>query len=203
MEVKRVLVSLLFGVSFVFFETWSNVNAWEPAKPVEFIIMAGQGGGADKYARLISGLVDKHKLAPVPMVPINKVGGAGAVAMEYVHGKKGDDYTIMITLSSFVMTPIAQKLPLTTRPLPLSRFSPWTTFSSGSTKIARGKALLMWLARPRSALSKLAAQAPNRTTNSSSHSLNRGRALRLSVMSRSKEAVPSQPILLADILRLR
>ncbi len=31
--------------------------------------------------------------------------------MDYVHGKKGDDHTIMITLSSFVMTPIAQKLP--------------------------------------------------------------------------------------------
>ena len=111
METKRFLVSLLFGVSFVLFETWSNVNAWEPTKPVEFIIMAGQGGGADKYARLISGLVDKHNLAPVPMVPINKVGGAGAVAMDYVHGKKGNDHTIMITLSSFVMTPIAQKLP--------------------------------------------------------------------------------------------
>src|SRR5688500_5305473 len=86
----------------------TSAAAWQPSKPVEFIIMAGQGGGADKYARLIAGLVEKHKLAPVPLVPINKVGGAGAVAMDYVHGKKGDDHTIMITLSSFVMTPIAQ-----------------------------------------------------------------------------------------------
>jgi putative tricarboxylic transport membrane protein len=90
---------------------WSRVQAWEPSKPVEFIIMAGQGGGADKYARLIAGLSDKHKVAKVTLVPINKTGGAGAVAMDYVHGKKGDDHTLMITLSSFVMTPIAQKLP--------------------------------------------------------------------------------------------
>ncbi len=89
----------------------ATVLAWEPSKPVEFIIMAGQGGGADQYARLISGLVDKHKVAKVTLVPVNKDGGAGAVAMSYVHGKKGDDHTIMITLSSFVMTPIAQKLP--------------------------------------------------------------------------------------------
>lgn len=85
--------------------------AWQPSKPVEFIIMAGQGGGADQYARLISGLVEKHKLAPVPFVPVNKDGGAGAVAMQYVKGKEGDPHTIMITLSSFLMTPINQKLP--------------------------------------------------------------------------------------------
>jgi len=85
--------------------------AWQPSKAVEFIIMAGQGGGADVYARYISGMIDKHKLAPVPFVPLNKVGGAGAVAMEYVKGKEGDAHTIMITLSSFVMTPIMQKLP--------------------------------------------------------------------------------------------
>lgn len=89
------------------------VGAWEPSKPVEFIIMAGQGGGADKYARLIAGLVDKHKVAKVTLIPINKTGGAGAVAMDYVQGRRGDDHTIMITLSSFVMTPIAQKLPFT------------------------------------------------------------------------------------------
>jgi tripartite-type tricarboxylate transporter receptor subunit TctC len=96
-------VALLAGVG--------PVEAWEPTKPVEFIIMAGQGGGADQYARLISGLIEKHKLAPVPFVPVNKDGGAGAVAMQYVKGKEGDPHTIMITLSSFLMTPINQKLP--------------------------------------------------------------------------------------------
>jgi tripartite-type tricarboxylate transporter receptor subunit TctC len=29
------------------------VQAWEPKKPVEFIIMAGTGGGADQIARLL------------------------------------------------------------------------------------------------------------------------------------------------------
>jgi len=111
MRTKIILRLGLLGIGVFLSALGSNAAAWEPTKPVEFIIMAGQGGGADKYARLIAGLADKHHLAPVPLVPINKVGGAGAVAMDYVHGKKGDDHTIMITLSSFVMTPIAQKLP--------------------------------------------------------------------------------------------
>ena len=56
--------------------------AWQPSKPVEFVIMAGPGGGADIYARLISGLIEKNKLAPVAFVPVNRDGGAGAVAMD-------------------------------------------------------------------------------------------------------------------------
>ena len=113
MKTKKMILQIVLLVLIIVFPLTpgTGVAAWQPSKPVEFIIMAGQGGGADKYARLIAGLVEKHKLAPVPLVPINKVGGAGAVAMDYVHGKKGDDHTIMITLSSFVMTPIAQKLP--------------------------------------------------------------------------------------------
>lgn len=109
----RIIISAVFVLMLSQAPPWSGsaLYAWEPNKPVEFIIMAGQGGGADKYARLITGMVDKHKVAKVTLVPINKTGGAGAVAMDYVHGKKGDDHTIMITLSSFVMTPIAQKLP--------------------------------------------------------------------------------------------
>ena len=31
----------------------SPAIAWQPNKPIDFIIMAGKGGGADKMARLI------------------------------------------------------------------------------------------------------------------------------------------------------
>jgi tripartite-type tricarboxylate transporter receptor subunit TctC len=84
-----------------------------PERPVEFTIMAGTGGGADRYARFISALVDKSKLSPQPLLPVNKPGGAGAVAMGYVSTKKGDPYTVMITLNSFLTTPLIQKLPFT------------------------------------------------------------------------------------------
>ncbi|MBI2218315.1 MAG: tripartite tricarboxylate transporter substrate binding protein [Candidatus Rokubacteria bacterium] len=110
--VSAVLVALVLAVGLLALGADRPAQAaWQPSKPVEFIIMAGQGGGADVYARFISGLIEKHKLAPVPFVPLNKAGGAGAVAMEHVRGKSGDPHTIMITLSSFVMTPIIQKLP--------------------------------------------------------------------------------------------
>ena len=51
--------------------------AWEPTRPVEFIVPAGTGGGADQMARVIQGIVTKHDLMKQPMVVINKAGGAG------------------------------------------------------------------------------------------------------------------------------
>ena len=54
--------------------------AWEPTKPVEFVVPAGTGGGADQMARLIAPLVEKYKLSPRPLVVVNKSGGAGAEA---------------------------------------------------------------------------------------------------------------------------
>ena len=55
-----------------------STGSWEPAKPIELVVPAGTGGGADQMARIISPLVDKYKLAPKPLVVVNKAGGAGA-----------------------------------------------------------------------------------------------------------------------------
>jgi tripartite-type tricarboxylate transporter receptor subunit TctC len=113
-SLSSLVVGLFLGVlgpGTVLLSLPTAEAAWQPSKPVEFVIMAGPGGGADIYARLIAGLIEKNKLAPVAFVPVNRDGGAGAVAMEYTRGKEGDAHTIMITLSSFIMTPLIQKLP--------------------------------------------------------------------------------------------
>src|SRR5581483_8856986 len=34
--------------------------AWEPTRPVEFVVPAGTGGGADQMARTIQGIITKH-----------------------------------------------------------------------------------------------------------------------------------------------
>jgi putative tricarboxylic transport membrane protein len=80
--------------------------AWEPKKPVEFVIMAGKGGGADRLARFIQGIIEKHKLSPKPFVPVNKGGGSGAEALRYLKDKAGDPHVIMATLNSYYTTPL-------------------------------------------------------------------------------------------------
>ncbi len=83
-------------------------HAWEPQKPVEFVVMAGKGGGADKAVRLLQSIIASENMAPVPFTPVNKPGGSGAEALVHVNGKKGDNHTIMFTLNSFYTTPLRQ-----------------------------------------------------------------------------------------------
>src|SRR5512138_3604065 len=92
-------------------------TAWEPTKPVEFIIPAGTGGGADVMARFISPLITKHNLSPQPFIVVNKSGGAGAEGFTYVKGKKGDTHVIIITLSNLFTTPLATGVPFNWRDL--------------------------------------------------------------------------------------
>jgi len=85
--------------------------AWEPTKPVEFVIPAGTGGGADQMARLIQGIIVKHKLMKESVVVVNKAGGAGAEGFLAVKDAKGDPHKIIITLSNLFTTPMATGVP--------------------------------------------------------------------------------------------
>jgi hypothetical protein len=91
--------------------------AWEPTKPVEFVVPAGTGGGADQMARFIQGVVAKHKLMKQPIVVVNKSGGAGAEGFLDVKGDKGNPHKIVITLSNLFTTPLATGVPFNWRDL--------------------------------------------------------------------------------------
>jgi tripartite-type tricarboxylate transporter receptor subunit TctC len=85
--------------------------AWEPTKPVEFIVPAGTGGGADQMARFLQGVVQKHNLMKQPLVVVNKSGGAGAEGFLDMKNSKGDPNKIIITLSNLFTTPLATGVP--------------------------------------------------------------------------------------------
>jgi len=91
--------------------------AGEPTRNSEFIIPAGTGGGADQMARAIQGIVAKHSLAKVAILPINKSGGAGAEGFLDVKNSSGDPHKIIITLSNLFTTPLATNTPFNWRDL--------------------------------------------------------------------------------------
>ncbi|MPZ40712.1 MAG: tripartite tricarboxylate transporter substrate binding protein [Rhizobiales bacterium] len=84
---------------------------WKPTRPVEFIIPAGTGGGADQMARTIQGIVSKHKLMNTPLVVINKAGGAGGEGFLDVKNSRNNPHKIIITLSNLFTTPLATGIP--------------------------------------------------------------------------------------------
>lgn len=106
----RALTALVAGVC-VSLATAGTAAAWEPTKPVQFIVPAGTGGGADQMARFIQGVVSKNHLMKEPMIVVNESGGAGAQGFLDVKSAKGDPNTIIITLSNLFTTPMATGVP--------------------------------------------------------------------------------------------
>ncbi|MFK7966080.1 MAG: Bug family tripartite tricarboxylate transporter substrate binding protein [Burkholderiaceae bacterium] len=84
----------------------ANAQDWAPKKPVEMVIMAGQGGGADRLARLIQSIAQKNKFSKMPILPVNKGGGSGAEALRYLKDNSGDTHKVMATLNSYYTTPL-------------------------------------------------------------------------------------------------
>ena len=108
---RGLLTTLCAAAAWAIAAPTPTFAAWEPTKPVEFVIPAGTGGGADQMARAIQGIVAKHALMKQSMVVINKSGGAGAEGFLDVKGAKGDPHKIVITLSNLFTTPLATGVP--------------------------------------------------------------------------------------------
>ncbi|MBL8691446.1 MAG: tripartite tricarboxylate transporter substrate binding protein [Rhodospirillaceae bacterium] len=85
--------------------------AWEPTRPVTFLIPAGTGGGADQMARFIDGVIKKHNLMKQNLIVVNKAGGAGAEGFLDIKGSPKDPHKIIITLSNLFTTPMATGTP--------------------------------------------------------------------------------------------
>jgi tripartite-type tricarboxylate transporter receptor subunit TctC len=117
-------------------------RAWEPQRPVQFIVPAGTGGGADQMARVIQGIVSKHNLSAQPIVVVNKAGGAGAEGFLEAKGAAGNPHSIIISLSNLFTTPIATKLPFSWKDLTpvqmmaLDEFILWVNAESGINSVA-------------------------------------------------------------------
>ena len=93
------------------------LEAWEPTRPVEIIVPAGTGGGADQMARVIQGIVGKHSLMKQPMLVINKAGGAGGEGFLDVKGARGNPHKLIITLSNLFTTPLGTGIPFSWKDL--------------------------------------------------------------------------------------
>src|SRR4051812_27950934 len=99
------------AAAFCSFLMPAPASAWEPTRPVEIIVPAGTGGGADQMARVVQGIVTKHNLMKQPLVVINKAGGAGGEGFLDLKGSQNNPHKVIITLSNLFTTPLATGIP--------------------------------------------------------------------------------------------
>jgi putative tricarboxylic transport membrane protein len=124
--------------------------AWQPNRPVELIVPAGTGGGADQMARVIQGIITKYNLMPQSMVVINKAGGAGGEGFLDVKSARNNPHKLVITLSNLFTTPLATGIPFNWKELTpvammaLDEFVLWvnadTPYKTAQEYIAAAKA---------------------------------------------------------------
>jgi len=133
---NRVLQSVVLGAA-VMAATLPAQAAWEPTRPVEIIVPAGPGGGADQMARVIQGIITKHGLMKQSIVVINKAGGAGGEGFLDVKNSAGNPHKLIITLSNLFTTPLATGIPFSYKDLTpvammaLDEFILWTNTEKG------------------------------------------------------------------------
>ncbi len=95
--------------------TASAQAAWQPTKPITFVVTGGPGGGADQMARLIQGIVAKYKLSKQPIIVVIENGGGGGQGFLDIKDSQGDPNKISIVLSNLYSVPLATNLPFNWR----------------------------------------------------------------------------------------
>ena len=81
--------------------------AWEPTAPVELVVPAGAGGGADLMARLIQKAVLDHQLMRQPLTVVNRPGNSGIEGLQDIKAARGNPHKLVITLSNVFTAPLA------------------------------------------------------------------------------------------------
>ncbi|NLS07749.1 tripartite tricarboxylate transporter substrate binding protein [Rhizobium sp. P32RR-XVIII] len=91
--------------------------AFEPTRPVEFVVASGAGGGTDNFARTIQSIITKHKLMGKSMVVLNKGGGSGAEAFLYAKQNDGDPNKLYFGTNNAYLLPHVAKMAYSTKDL--------------------------------------------------------------------------------------
>ncbi|NLS07578.1 tripartite tricarboxylate transporter substrate binding protein [Rhizobium sp. P32RR-XVIII] len=94
--------------------TGAVAEDFKPTGLVSVVVHAGAGGGNDTFGRALLAVMEKENLLPVRFQVINKVGGGSANAMNYMAEKAGDNNTIGLFTSVYMINPLVQEEATTT-----------------------------------------------------------------------------------------
>lgn len=123
----------------------AQAQAFEPNRPVEFVVASGPGGGTDNFARTIQSIITKHKLMDQSMVVLNKGGGSGAEAFLYGRKNKGDANKLYFGTNNAYLLPHVAKLAYSMdniRPVAALAFDEFLIWVKGDSEYTTPSALI-------------------------------------------------------------
>ncbi len=81
-----------------------------PSRPITMVVPFPPGGVADTVGRPVAAAMSRHLKQSI--VVENKGGAGGGIGMAQVAKSRPDGYTVLMSLSSLVVLPEADKIPL-------------------------------------------------------------------------------------------
>lgn len=105
-------------------------GAWRPERPIEIVVPAGAGGSIDGTARLVQRILQNNRIVDTPVLAVNKAGGGGAIALNYLDQRSGDGHYLLTSTMSLMTNHILGRSKVTyTDYTPLATlFSEYMTF---------------------------------------------------------------------------
>lgn len=91
-RLSRAVMIALLGTAAL---SHAQQAAWRPEKAVEIVIPAAAGGSIDGTARLMQKLLQQNRIVETPVIAINKAGGGGAIALNYLDQHAGDGHYVL------------------------------------------------------------------------------------------------------------
>ena len=79
-----------------------------PSQPLELVAHTAAGGGTDQFVRLMAEILTREKMVSQMPVIANRVGGGGAIAYNYVKGKRGDPHVILAVATGTFMSALTR-----------------------------------------------------------------------------------------------
>lgn len=93
------VVVVLFGMSM---PSSAYAQAWKPTDPSELIVGAGPGGGNDNIARSMQKIIHNNRIMDTPLNVVNKPGGGGTIAFNYLVQQKGSPHHVAISSNTLL-----------------------------------------------------------------------------------------------------
>ena len=84
--------------------------AWQPNRPVEFVVTSGAGGGTDIFARTVQAAITRHNLVPTSIVVTNKGAGSGAEGYVYGRTAQADPHKLIFGTNNAWLLPLVARV---------------------------------------------------------------------------------------------
>jgi len=92
----------LFSAMLLAASTVVSAQGWSPQRNVEIVVGSAPGGSNDKTARQVERILVEKKLVNTSITVVNKPGGGGNIALNYLSQRPGDAHYLIVFTPSML-----------------------------------------------------------------------------------------------------